>query len=652
MQYQFNQVKRYLTCLILFLLTQTQLNAQFLQGSFEFEDRVRNYDVYLPQNYQPGIRLPVVLNLHGYSWSTAEHAAYSLMQEYADTSGFIVVYPEGSYYNQVSGWNNGLRCVGFGQVDTTSNDVGFISALIDTLKSDYDIDLTRVYSCGFSQGGEMTYRLFIELGHRFAAVASVAGKLNSVSGTIGAPLRPVPVLHFHGTLDDIEYYGPGLANLWSVEATLNFWIQNNNCVLTPDTIAIADTCISDSCTVQKISYTDCADSTRIIFYKILKGGHNWPGADTSVWSGGGFLNRDINASQNILNFFKNYDNPLVNIAWTKNAEIIPAGYFPAQDDTLFIKACVVNPQDHPVEVIAKILGTAYTDSVILYDDGMHGDENPNDNIFGNSKFLSGIPEDHYFVDIYTHDLFEGASQKFRLLNYYFLTKGPVVLDHYKITSSDTIPHDGDRLKFESYLKNEGTTATIKNVCSQIIALDTLSVIKPLVTTYYGNIQANSTVKGDAKQFIKFNLGTEDSVWVKFGVNIYSKDVHIWSDTFFVFVHKDPDDIRTNNSALPNTFVLQQNYPNPFNPSTTIEFQIPSVPSQSGNSEFVTLKIYNIIGQKVATLVSQKLNAGKYNYSWDASGFASGVYYYRLEAGTPSASSGTKYVQTRKMVLLR
>jgi len=93
----------------------------------------------------------------------------------------------------------------------------------------------------------------------------------------------------------------------------------------------------------------------------------------------------------------------------------------------------------------------------------------------------------------------------------------------------------------------------------------------------------------------------------------------------------------NNIQIPQEFVLLQNYPNPFNPVTTIEFQIP-------NPNFVTLKLYNILGQEVATLVSEKLKVGSYKYFWDASIFASGIYLYRMEAG--------KFKQTKKLVLLR
>lgn len=85
------------------------------------------------------------------------------------------------------------------------------------------------------------------------------------------------------------------------------------------------------------------------------------------------------------------------------------------------------------------------------------------------------------------------------------------------------------------------------------------------------------------------------------------------------------------------FDLQQNYPNPFNPSTTIQF---SLPEQS----FVRLEIFNTLGEKVTTLVSEELNAGVFKYEWNAENLSSGIYYYKL--------TGDNFTQTRKLVLLK
>ncbi len=92
------------------------------------------------------------------------------------------------------------------------------------------------------------------------------------------------------------------------------------------------------------------------------------------------------------------------------------------------------------------------------------------------------------------------------------------------------------------------------------------------------------------------------------------------------------------------FKLYQNYPNPFNPTTTIEFSLPQ-------SDFVTLKIYNLVGEEVATLLSASLLSGSHQCEWDASGMASGVYFYRLSVGSLKGEAG-EWVMTKKLVLLR
>ena len=93
----------------------------------------------------------------------------------------------------------------------------------------------------------------------------------------------------------------------------------------------------------------------------------------------------------------------------------------------------------------------------------------------------------------------------------------------------------------------------------------------------------------------------------------------------------------NDITLLNSFVLEQNYPNPFNPSTNIQYAV-------GSQQFVVLKVYDILGEEIATLVNEEKSAGTYEIMFDAQLLASGVYLYKLEAGS--------YIQTKKMILLR
>jgi photosystem II stability/assembly factor-like uncharacterized protein len=95
-------------------------------------------------------------------------------------------------------------------------------------------------------------------------------------------------------------------------------------------------------------------------------------------------------------------------------------------------------------------------------------------------------------------------------------------------------------------------------------------------------------------------------------------------------------------GIPSNFSLEQNYPNPFNPNTTIEYSIPNY--LQGNSSLVQLKVYNLLGKEVATLVNSYQPAGNYKVNFNGTAFASGVYFYRLKAGN--------YIETRKLILMK
>jgi len=112
---------------------------------------------------------------------------------------------------------------------------------------------------------------------------------------------------------------------------------------------------------------------------------------------------------------------------------------------------------------------------------------------------------------------------------------------------------------------------------------------------------------------------------------------IWTVPFLV------TDVKENkNKILPNHFALEQNYPNPFNPSTTIKFTVPT-------SSFVTVKIYNSVGELIKTLTSKNYTVGTHNLIWNANNIASGVYFYHINA---KGKNGNIYTNSKKMILLK
>lgn len=109
------------------------------------------------------------------------------------------------------------------------------------------------------------------------------------------------------------------------------------------------------------------------------------------------------------------------------------------------------------------------------------------------------------------------------------------------------------------------------------------------------------------------------------------------NTGTIIKYSGPSDVSNNQTSLPTSFVLSQNYPNPFNPTTNIGFRI-------AGYGFVSLKVFDVLGREVATLVNEQLKPGSYETVFDASNLASGVYLYRLQAGD--------FVQSRKLVLMK
>ena len=128
------------------------------------------------------------------------------------------------------------------------------------------------------------------------------------------------------------------------------------------------------------------------------------------------------------------------------------------------------------------------------------------------------------------------------------------------------------------------------------------------------------------------------IWIGFD---YCTDMNVATNGFFVYLDdvmvKNPNGIHQINSNIPKTYQLYQNYPNPFNPTTTFKFDLP-------RRGMVNIVIFNTLGQEVKTLLNEVKDAGSYQYDFDATGLASGTYFYKITTGD--------FVKTNKMVLVK
>ncbi|MCP5062566.1 MAG: T9SS type A sorting domain-containing protein, partial [Ignavibacteriae bacterium] len=104
-------------------------------------------------------------------------------------------------------------------------------------------------------------------------------------------------------------------------------------------------------------------------------------------------------------------------------------------------------------------------------------------------------------------------------------------------------------------------------------------------------------------------------------------------------------IKNNNKNLTaNSFILNQNYPNPFNPTTIINYTIPVVDADFASTRNVSLKVYNVLGKEVQTLVNQKQQPGEYSVTFNAENLSTGIYFYKLQVGG--------FLQSKKMLLIK
>ena len=280
------------TFTILLSLSACFAMAQTSTGTIEHDGTTRDYILHLPTGYDASVSYPFVYNLHGYTSNAQQQQFYSGMDNTADAGGFIVCYPNGID----NSWNVGLPG------GSSADDVSFLLDLVDSLAVDYNINYNRLYSCGMSNGGFMSYKLACEQGDKFAAIASVTGSIVPSQFEECAPIRKMPVMQIHGTADDVVAYNGSGFNA-PVEDVVNFWVEQNECNLMADTIAVENISTTDFCTAERIEYTDCEEDTEVVFYKIDGGGHTWPDGAVTI----GVTNRDFNASQEIWDFFNRFE---------------------------------------------------------------------------------------------------------------------------------------------------------------------------------------------------------------------------------------------------------------------------------------------------------------------------------------------------------
>jgi polyhydroxybutyrate depolymerase len=240
----------------------------------------RSYLVHIPPKYDSKKPTPVVLAFHGGGANANNMVAFSGLNKKSDIAGFIVVYPNGTGRLERLLTFNGGNCCGYAMTNEI-DDVEFTRRILDDLAKSVNIDAKRVFATGMSNGAIMSYRLASELSDRIAAIAPVGGPMGTERCK---PIRPVSVIHFHGTDDENAPFkggkGKGLSGteFYSVEHSIQAWVKANDCEKVPVVTKLTDKS-EDGMIVSRKTYGSGKNGAEVVLVEIEGGGHTWPGQE-------------------------------------------------------------------------------------------------------------------------------------------------------------------------------------------------------------------------------------------------------------------------------------------------------------------------------------------------------------------------------------
>jgi polyhydroxybutyrate depolymerase len=249
----------------------------------------RTFEYYIPTSYTGFEEVPLLFSFHGLGSTGDEQRDLTKFDALAEQEGFIAVFPDATELDPddypeaelppLTGaeiqWNLGGDSL---QYYAGIDDVGFVSDMVAWFGDNYNIDDSRTYSTGMSDGALFSYLLAFNLTGTFAGIAPVCGPMPWGFGNLTAP--PITVVLMHGTADPILAYdgygGMGGNVTYSVDETIAFWCVVDDISTEPVETVWGPT-EEDSTVVTRYVYSGGTDGTEVILFKVEGGGHTWPG---------------------------------------------------------------------------------------------------------------------------------------------------------------------------------------------------------------------------------------------------------------------------------------------------------------------------------------------------------------------------------------
>ena len=339
-------------------LTKVMKSAEDKEYTLRHQDVDRTFTVHLPPGYSQENSMPLVILLHGGSGDPEAMISTSEFNNVADSVGCIAVYPKGGAekgdgFSWADGRGTNADLAGI-------DDVGFIGRLIDFMHDNFNTHPDSVYVTGISNGGFMSQRIACELSHKISAVATVTATIDTSFMSSCNPSKPVPVMFFNGTSDPFVPYEGGemsttVGTIVSTDDIMDFWKNVNNCLTKKNMVEIPDADEDDNCTVEKYIFSDCDCHADVILFKILNGGHTWPGVELPLYELiAGNTNEDIHASREMWYFFEQYGKcEITSVVTDKN---FPLSVYPnPPDNKIYVKTSRVITSIEVIDIFGETL---------------------------------------------------------------------------------------------------------------------------------------------------------------------------------------------------------------------------------------------------------------------------------------------------------
>ncbi len=254
------------------------------------EGQTRDYTVRVPSAYDANTESPLVIVLHGFGSKPEYIEGNSKFTALGERENFITVYPAGVLNNEGRRfWTSNGR---ISTPEADYDDIVFFQDLINSLKSEFNIDDNRIYITGNSNGGFMTYRAAFVLSNTFAAAAIHAGQFpNNLEDNL-RPQGVIPIMHIHGLEDNVVFAQnvPAGVPFFNAQGSVDYWVENNGANTVPVTLR-------DDENVNIREWESPSNNADVVYIQSKNGTHEW---FTTLNSG------KIDSTQEIWNFFKNH----------------------------------------------------------------------------------------------------------------------------------------------------------------------------------------------------------------------------------------------------------------------------------------------------------------------------------------------------------